>query len=49
MCSGASIGISTVSKPHFLKVLKRRVLSVVNGDVKRKELMPNLMGTDFLG
>src|SRR4051812_24823973 len=43
MCDGSSIGISTVSKPHFLNVAKSLVLSVVNGETKRKELMPNLM------
>jgi hypothetical protein len=37
------MGISTDSKPHFLNVRKRRVLSFVNGDVKRKVLIPNLM------
>src|SRR5437899_1819048 len=43
MCDGSSTGISTVSKPHFLKVLKRVVLSVVNGEVKRNVLMPILI------
>jgi hypothetical protein len=37
------MGISTVSKPHFLNVGKSETLSVVNGEVNRKELMPNLM------
>ena len=43
MCSGASMGSSTVSNPHFLNLEKRRVLCVVKGDTNRKELMPNLM------
>jgi hypothetical protein len=33
-----------VSNPHFLKVLKREMLFVVKGDVKRNELMPKRMG-----
>lgn len=37
------MGISTVSKPHSLKVGKRLVLSVVNGDVNRKVLIPILI------
>src|SRR5438445_6285788 len=40
---GSSIGISTVSNPHFLKVLKSGVLSLVKGEVNRKVLMPNLI------
>src|SRR5437660_7613154 len=40
---GSSIGISTVSKPHFLNVLKSGVLSLVKGDVNRNVLMPNLI------
>jgi len=40
MCSGASTGISTVSKPHDLNVLNSFVLSVVKGETKRKEFMP---------
>src|SRR5882762_4667581 len=43
MCDGSSTGISTVSKPHFLKVENRLVLSVVKGDVKRNVLMPILI------
>ena len=43
MCSGASIGSSTVSKPHFLNLGKRRVLCVTNGDTNKNELIPNLM------
>src|SRR2546425_132760 len=43
MCDGSSTGISTVSKPHFLKVLKSFVLSLVNGEVNKKVLMPNLI------
>src|SRR5437868_1853697 len=43
MCAGSSMGISTVSKPHFLNVGKSTVLSVVNGETKRKVLMPSLM------
>jgi len=31
MCSSASTGISTVSKPHFLNLGKSFTLSVVNG------------------
>jgi hypothetical protein len=41
MCSGASIGISIVSKPHFLNFGKRLVLFVVKGEVNRKVLIPN--------
>jgi hypothetical protein len=43
MCSGDSIGSSTVSKPHFLNLGKSFTLSVVNGETKRKELMPILI------
>src|SRR5205823_14000360 len=43
ICAGSSTGISTVSKPQRLNCLKSRVLSLVNGDVKRKVLMPNLI------
>src|SRR5438093_11342261 len=43
MCDGSSIGISTVSNPHFLNVLKSGVLSLVKGDVNRNVLMPNLI------
>jgi hypothetical protein len=43
MCEGSSTGISTVSKPHFLKVLNSLVLSLVKGEVNRKVLMPNLI------
>ena len=43
ICSGASIGSSTVSNPHFLNLGKRLVDFVVKGDVNRKELMPNLI------
>ena len=43
MWEGSSIGISTVSNPHFLNLGKSEALSVVNGEVNRKELMPNLM------
>jgi hypothetical protein len=43
ICSGASMGISTVSKPHFLNLGKRLVDFVVNGEVNRKELMRNLI------
>src|SRR5437879_4920306 len=47
MCFGSSMGISTDSKPHFLNVRNRRVLSLVNGEVKRNVLMPNLMPEIF--
>src|SRR5262245_22178129 len=43
----SSTGISTVSKPHLLNVLKSFVLSLVKGEVNRKVLMPNLI-MDFL-
>ena len=39
MWEGSSTGISTVSKPHFLKVGNNRVLLVVNGEVNRKLLI----------
>src|SRR6476660_5991124 len=47
-CAGSmwevsSTGISIDSKPHFLKVLKRAVLSLVKGDVKRNVLIPSLI------
>src|SRR5687767_2909090 len=47
MWDGSSIGISTVSKPHFLNCGKRVVDLSVNGDVKRKVLMPSLMGAEL--
>src|SRR5258705_12783641 len=43
MCDRSSTGISTVAKPHFLKVLNNFVLSLVNGDVKRNVLIPILI------
>src|SRR4030095_8570940 len=43
MCDRSSTGISTVWKPHFLKVLNNFVLSLVNGDVKRNVLIPILI------
>src|SRR5580704_1784112 len=43
MCEGSSIGISTDSKPHRLNCGKSFVLALVNGDVNRKVLMPNLI------
>src|SRR5688572_28610102 len=43
MCDGSSTGISTVSKPHFLNLGKCLVLSVMNGDVNKKVLMPSLI------
>src|SRR5881394_546709 len=43
MCDKSSTGISTVSKPHFLNVLKSFVLSLVKGEVNKKVLMPNLI------
>src|SRR5712692_7684675 len=45
----SSTGISTVWKPHFLNVLNKAVLSLVNGEVKRKVLMPNLIMEISLG
>jgi len=48
MCDGSSMGISTVWKPHFLNWAKSFVLSSVNGEAKRKELMPNLMDLRLL-
>src|SRR6187200_1742339 len=47
MCEGSSIGISIVSKPHFLKRGKSLVLSLVKGEVNKKVLMPNLI-VEFL-
>ena len=38
-----SMGISTVSKPHFLNCGNSLVLWVVNGEVKRNVLMPSLI------
>src|SRR2546426_10612156 len=43
MWEGSSIGISTVSNHHFLNVLNKPVLWVVNGDVNRNVLMPILI------
>src|ERR1051326_7555003 len=43
----SSTGISTVSKPHFLNVLKSFVLSLVKGEVNRNVLMPNLIKEFF--
>src|SRR6476646_9126890 len=40
---GSSMAISTVSKPHFLNCEKSLVLSLLNGEVKRKVLMPSLI------
>ena len=37
------MGISMVSKPHCLNCLNSFVLSFVNGEVKRKVLMPSLI------
>ena len=42
ICDGSSMGISTVSKPHRLNWPNSFVLSLVNGDVNRNVLMPNL-------
>src|SRR5215217_7964780 len=47
MWLGSSIGISTVSNPHFLNWGKSFVESLVNGDVKRKVLIPSLMGSEL--
>src|SRR3954465_11067700 len=41
---GSSTGISTVSKPHFLNCGKSLVESLVNGEVNKKVLIPNLIG-----
>ncbi len=49
MWLGSSTGISTVSNPHFLKVLKRAVLLLVNGEVNRNVLMPNLILENVFG
>src|SRR5215468_10207469 len=43
MCDVSSTGISTAAKPHFLKVGKSFVLSLVNGEVNRNVFMPNLI------
>src|SRR5262245_12720482 len=43
ICDGSSTGISTVSKPHFLKVGNNFVLALVNGDVNRNVLIPSLI------
>src|ERR1043166_1969356 len=43
ICDVSSTGISTVSKPHFLKVLNSFVLSLVNGEVNRKVFIPILI------
>ena len=43
MCSGASTGISTVSKPQDLNFLNNWTLSVLKGETKRKELIPKRM------
>src|SRR3954468_6432210 len=43
MWDGSSRGISTDWKPHFLNFGKSFVLSLVNGEVKRKVLIPNLI------
>ena len=37
------MGISIVSKPHFTNLGNRLVDFVVNGEVNKKELMPNLI------
>src|SRR4051812_34065297 len=47
MWLGSSIGISTVSNPHFLNWGKSFVEALVNGDVKRKVLIPSLMGSEL--
>src|SRR4051794_2537223 len=44
MWLGSSTGISTVSKPHFLNCGKSLVESLVNGEVNKKVLIPNLIG-----
>ena len=41
--NGSSMAISTLSNHHCLNLGKSRVLRVVNGDVNRKLLMPNLI------
>src|SRR5260370_8628107 len=40
MWARSSTGISTLWKPHFLKVGKRRGLSLVEGEGNKKELLP---------
>src|SRR6478672_6136296 len=47
ICDGSSIGISTVSNPHFLNCGNRLVDLSVNGDVNRKVLIPSLMGSEL--
>jgi hypothetical protein len=47
ICDGSSIGISTLSNPHFLNWGKSFVDLSVNGDVNRKVLIPNLMGSEL--
>src|SRR5687768_268634 len=46
ICEGSSIAISTVSNPQRRKVGKSETLCVVKGEVKRKVLMPILMGRE---
>src|SRR5688500_17281664 len=48
MCDGSSTGISTVSKPHFLKVGNSFVLAFVKGDVNKNVLMPSLIKFRFV-
>src|ERR1043165_7920180 len=43
ICEVSSMGISTDWNPHFLNCGKSFVLSLVNGEVKRKVLIPNLI------
>src|SRR5260370_41197582 len=45
MWEGSSIGISTVSNPHFLKVGKSLVESLVKGEVNKNVLIPSLMAS----
>src|ERR1017187_2112296 len=43
MSAGFSTAISTPSKPHALNCRNSRVLRLVNGEAKRKVLMPNFI------
>src|SRR5688572_31722627 len=43
ICDGSSIGISTDSNPHFLNCGNNFVLSLVNGEVNKNVLIPNLI------
>src|SRR2546427_13115840 len=47
MWARSSTGISTLWKPHFLKVGKRRGLSLGDGGGDKKVFMPNLLIETF--